>query len=72
MSRETEQEALTSWIKERKIQAFEYAYSLMMRPSEELKHYGYQTKEGALIGALGGAVTEIEKRIRAFERKYPV
>jgi hypothetical protein len=63
-------EELRQWVKERKVQAFEYLRHIE-RGTYELKHIGYKTFEEAARDAIKRAASEIEKKVVAFERKYP-
>lgn len=69
-----EQEAaaeLREWIRERKVQAFEYGAQLARIEEGMLKHYGHKTREAALMSVFAVALREIERRIAAHEAKYP-
>lgn len=62
---------LVAWIKERKIQAYEYGRQIASLPESNLKTYGYKTREEGLVNVFKVAEKMIEERIRAFEKRFP-
>ena len=70
MSREIESAALVDWIKDKKISTWEHLRHLSRLSPEERKHYGF-TGPDSFWQIITRSATEIERRIVAFERKYP-
>ena len=71
MTKEQEQADLVAWIKDRKIRAYDY-FRTIARGDLAPKICGYQSLEHAAQKYFADTDTEIEKKIQAFEKKYPL